>query len=166
MTNFFRLSGIVALCALLFYTPGLSAKELRGRLGVGATGQLRNGISAASVKIQRSNTFAIGAVVGAKFSDSDSGYGVGVKVYRIVFDEPQLNFYVSAMAALLNNEVAGTSYGGFQLDGTFGSEFHFTGMESIGFSFEFGISANKIQENFTLESVGDHFVTAAIHFYL
>jgi len=162
-------TGLICLLTCLCLAHGMRsshAANLQGRLGLGATQQLKNGLPAISLKIQRSPVYALGALLAVKFSDQENGYGAGLKIYRIIFDEPQLNFYLAGTAAILNQEIGGVASNGFQFDGAFGSEFHFTGIESLGFSFEFGLSANNINENFSIEIFGDHFITAAIHFYL
>ena len=157
------------LLFLMLALPNLvMGADLRGRLGVGATNQLANGLPALSLKIQQSKTFALGGVLGFKSDEDKTLYGAGIKFYRIIFDEPQLNFYLSGLFASQNyldeNEKTKT---GFQFDGTLGSEFHFSGLESIGFSFEFGVSARKTSESGTsFETLGDQFVKAAVHFYL
>ena len=69
------------------------------------------------------------------------------------------------MGALIKEKNGSVDESGFQFDLTFGSEFHFTGLNSLGFSFEFGISMNKM-DTFIVETVGHHFITAGIHFYL
>ena len=55
---------------------------------------------------------------------------------------------------------------GYQVDGTLGSEFSFQGLESLGFSFEFGISFNKYQGESRIQTIGVNFIQSAIHFYL
>jgi hypothetical protein len=142
------------------------AKDVTGRLGIGMSNELINGVPALSMKMQKSPLYAFGLIGGFNFADNDGGYGAGAKFYRVLLDEPQLNFYMSGMGALINKKAGGASTSGFQLDGTLGTEFHFVGMESIGFSFEFGLSANKLQNNFKFQTVGNHIVTAAVHFYL
>ena len=154
----------------LLLLPGLSkATDLRGRLGLGATNQLANGLPALSLKIQQSKTFAIGGVLGFKSDQDKTLYGAGVKFYRIIFDEPQLNFYMAGLLATQKYSVSDTkTKGGYQIDGTLGSEFHFSGLESIGFSFEFGVSARNAnsQRGTSFETLGDQFLKAAVHFYL
>ena len=138
-------------------------------MGVGASNQLANGLPALSLKIQQSKTFALGGVLGFKSDEDHTLYGVGLKFYRIIFDEPQLNFYMAGLLAsenYLDDEDKVKS--GYQIDGTLGTEFHFSGLESMGFSFEFGISARNADKDggTSLETLGDQFVKAAVHFYL
>ena len=91
---------------------------------------------------------------------------LGLKVYRNLFDEPQLTFYTSLLAAIIKERTAVGDDEGFQFDLTVGSEFSFAGLHSLGFSFETGISFNKINSEFAIETVGYHFITAGILFYL
>lgn len=143
--------------------------DLRGRMGVGLSNQLANEIPAISMKIQQSKTFALGGILGFKSDQDNTLYGAGVKLYRIIFDEPQLNFYMAGLLATetyLDDEKKSQS--GFQLDGTMGSEFHFQGLESLGFSLEFGLSVRKADDSggTTFQTLGDQFLKAAVHFYL
>ena len=157
------------LLILAILLPGIaSASDLRGRLGVGFTNQLANDIPAVSLKVQQTKTFSVGALLGFKSDQDNTIYGAGIKLYRIIFDEPQLNFYLAGLLAAENyvnqkNEVVG----GYQMDGTLGSEFHFQGLESLGFSLEFGVSVRNADESGTsFQTLGDSLVKAAVHFYL
>lgn len=140
------------------------SRERLGRLGVGFTNQLKVDAPALSVKVLKTSTFALGAAL-AYDSDDDGGMGLGVKLYRLIFDEPNLNFYSSLLLAYLNDSTDGSDQTGFQSDMTLGTEFSFQGLESIGFSFEFGVSINKLEE-VRIQTTGNHFVTAGVHFYL
>jgi len=155
---------------LLLSLPSLSwAADLRGRLGVGASNQLANSIPAISFKVQQSKTFALGGLLGFKSDQDNTLYGGGVKLYRIIFDEPQLNFYLAGLFAAQNYlDEDNKTKSGYQIDGTLGSEFHFSGLESIGFSFEFGVSARNVNPSgsLSLQTLADQFVKAAVHFYL
>lgn len=137
------------------------------RLGLGFSNQLAVDIPAISFKIQKSSAFALGGMFAYSSNNDGGGYAAGLKIYRIFFDEPFLNFYGSILGALLNKNVLGQSSAdsGFQFDFTLGSEFTFRGIESLGFSLEFGLSLNKLKD-FVAETVGDHFIKAGVHFYL
>ena len=111
----------------------------------------------------------MGALLGFKSDEDQTLYGAVLKLYRIIFDEPQLNFYLAGLLASENyvnskNKVES----GFQVDGTLGSEFHFSGLESLGFSLEFGLSVRKAddQGGTSFQTLGDNFLKAAVHFYL
>ncbi len=157
----------VLLSLGLFLTASNHAMALEktNRLGVGMANQLKNDFPSFSFKIQKNRSFAYGGLIGLSTDQTSGGYGVGLKLYRNIFDEPQLNFYMAGMGAMLSNKIAGTSYSGFQFDLSFGSEFHFAGLNSLGFSFEFGVSASKKKE-FVFQTLGNHFIVSGIHFYL
>lgn len=163
MTKFF-------VFLLAIFSLEATSADLRGRMGVGATNQLANEIPAISLKVQQSKTFALGGLLGFRSNQDETLYGAGVKFYRIIFDEPQLNFYMAGLLATLNyvDEKDDKVKSGYQIDGTLGTEFHFQGLESIGFSFEFGISARNADadKGTSIETLGDQFLKAAVHFYL
>ena len=162
--NFLRITLLFLLIAPLF--PANSAMH-RGRLGLGFSNQLTNDITALSFKLQKSPGFAMGGLLGISNNDEGGGYGAGLKIYKIIFDEPNLNFYGSVMGALLKENVVGSTVSntGFQFDFTFGSEFTFKGIESLGFSIEFGLSLYKLTD-FVIETLGNNFIKAGVHFYL
>ncbi|MBP9681517.1 MAG: hypothetical protein KBD76_08940 [Bacteriovorax sp.] len=151
----------------VFFTLSSSSFALDkiGRMGVGMTNQLKNDFPAISIKMQKNRSFALGSIIGFSSDKTNGGYGVGLKLYRNIFDEPQLNFYFATMGALLSNKMNTSTYSGFQFDLSFGSEFHFVGLNSLGFSFEFGASAFRKRE-FAFQTLGNNFVVSAIHFYL
>lgn len=159
------------ILVLLVISSNLAfSADLRGRMGIGATNQLANEIPAISFKVQKSKTFALGGLVGFKSDQDNTLYGAGIKFYRIIFDEPQLNFYLAGLFATETylDEEKDDVKSGFQIDGTMGTEFHFSGLESIGFSFEFGLSARNVdaKRGTSFETLGDQFLKAAVHFYL
>lgn len=151
-------------------STSVSAADLRGRMGIGASNQLANDVPALSLKVQQTKTFALGGILGFKSNQDHTLYGAGLKLYRIIFDEPQLNFYMAGLFATQNylDEKKDKVKSGYQLDGTLGTEFHFQGLESIGFSFEFGVSVRNTDADrgTSFETLGDQFVKAAVHFYL
>jgi hypothetical protein len=151
---------------LLLNAPATQAMERFARLGVGFTNQLRNDLPAISFKIQRSKSFALGGQFAYSNDETKGGYAAGLKLYRNLFDEPHLTFYGSVLAAVISrNRSASESVSGFQFDFTLGSEFSFPGLDSLGFSVEFGASLNKL-DDFVVETVGDSFLVSAVHFYL
>ncbi len=135
------------------------------KLGIGASNQLINNFPAISLKLQKTRSTAVGVLLNLSTEENGGGYGAGLKYYKIIFDEPSLNFYASSLLALINQTNIGEDHTGFQVDLTLGSEFHFPSLESIGFSFEFGVSLSKL-DDFTIKTVGYHVVKAGVHFYL
>jgi len=159
--------GLFVVFTLLVFPFEGQTRDLSGRLGIGMADHFLNGIPAVSFKLQRSSNYAIGALLGLRFSTDDSGgYAGGIKFYRMIFDEPNLNFYSMGALSLINVKSKTSSETGFQGDLGLGCEFHFNGLESLGFSFEFGVTLKRIYDEFTLESFGRNLIKAAVHFYL
>lgn len=150
------------LCLFIFNISSVYSLNLTGRLGMGMSNQLANGLPAISFKVQNSASSGYGGLIALDSNTDNTDYGIGLKGYRLLFDEPHLNFYFSGMGALLKKN----DQSGYQIDGTMGSEFHIPGIESIGFSFEFGLSFNKVENKRHFETAGYQFVTAGVHFYL
>jgi hypothetical protein len=153
------------VCIYIFCAQSGYAFDKTNRLGLGASTELQTNFPALSFKMQKNKTFAFGGLLGVSSDAQNGGQGVGIKLYRNIFDEPQLNFYMAGMGAFLNNKVNSTSYSGFQFDLSFGSEFHFSGLNSLGLSFEFGVSAYKLN-NFIFRTLGNNFFVSSVHFYL
>lgn len=155
---------MVLIVGLALTTPA-QAMERIGRLGLGFTNQMANDIPSISFKLQRSKSFAFGGLFGYSNSDNGGGTSAAIKLYRNFFDEPHLTFFGSLLGGMISRKTNGVSESGFQVDLTLGSEFSFPGLESLGFSVEFGASFNKIND-FVVETVGDSFLVSSVHFYL
>lgn len=164
MSSFYRQA---IVCFLLFFSVSLKiqAMERDGRLGVGFANQMANSLPSISFKLQKGKAFAFGGQIGYSNSDNGGGTAAAVKLYRNFFDEPHLTFFGSVLGGIISRKANGISESGFQTDITLGSEFSFPGLESLGFSLEFGLSFNKIND-FVVETVGNNFVVSAVHFYL
>jgi hypothetical protein len=154
------------LLVLLLTSSSAWALNKSGRMGLGLSNQLVNDLPALSLKIQQNRYFAIGGLLAFRSNEDNTLYGAGLRVYRMIFEEDLLNFYMAGTLASLSYEENNKAKSGYQFDGTMGTEFHIQGIESIGFSFEFGISYNKGPEGRSLETLGNNFLKSAVHFYL
>lgn len=138
-----------------------------GRLGVGMTNELANGVPAISFKVRKNKDFALGAIAGYRSNPDNRDYGFGGKVFSTIYDEANLNFYSALMLAFSTyRDENDDSESAIQFNGVLGSEFHFTGLESLGFSFEFGLSLYKDASGSNISTLGNSFLNAAIHFYI
>ena len=138
-----------------------------GRLGVGMANQLVTNTPTLSMKLQRNRSSALGGIFGLDSSSEGSFYALGLKYYRLIYEEPQLNFYSAFSGAFFTYEnTAGDSDAGNQFDGVFGTEFSFQGLESVGFSFEFGMRYYNYEDETHIATTGYNFISSAIHFYL
>jgi hypothetical protein len=144
------------------------AASLVGRLGVGMSDQLVTGMKTISLKLQQNRSTAIGGIFGIDNSEDGSFYAVGLRYYRFIYEEPQLNFYSAFSGSMFtyNNTTDDKTESGYQVDGLFGSEFNFQGLESVGFSFEFGGSLYNYDSKTHIATAGYNFIKSAIHFYL
>lgn len=159
------ISTIFALFIVQLFTNSAVATERIGRLGVGITNNTQNNITALSIKLQRSKSFAYSSYLGLDSSDT-GGWIAGLKFYRNLFEEPQLSFYTFGAIALINQKSTdNSSKNGFEIDLGLGSEFSFAGLESLGFSADFGVSLTKI-DTFTIKTQGSKYIIGSVHFYL
>lgn len=156
----------ILVAALLLTSLPSFAMSLTGRLGLGTTNQVVTGIDALSVKLQRNRSVALSGIFGLRNSSDSSNYAVGGKIYRIIYDEPQLNFYSALSGITFTYQNEGSTENGYQFDAGLGAEFALQGLESIGFSFEFGMGINKYNGTSNIQTNGHHVMTSAIHFYL
>jgi len=149
---------------LLFLAATAAAESKSGHLGVGVSNQLANNLPAFSLKLQRTANFGF-AVLGNFSTDKDSGgHGFALKMMRTIFEEPQLNFYAGLLLGHVARKEAKTYVvKGVQVDATLGTEFYLTGLSSIGFSFEMGVSAVK-RDHLIVKTAGDVFLAA--YFYI
>ncbi len=154
------------LLVLLLTSSPVWALNKTGRMGVGLSNQLVNDLPALSLKIQQNRYFALGGLLGFRSNEDYTIYGAGLRVFRTIFEEDLLNFYMAGTLVSLSYEENNKAKSGYQFDGTLGTEFHFERIESIGFSFEFGLSYNKGPEGRNFETLGNNFLKAAVHFYL
>ena len=156
-----------------FITPSSWAVDRYNRLGLGVSNELNIDVPAVSLKFQKSNSFALGVLVGFNSSKQQGKVGSGIKLYRNILREPQLYFYSSLLGAFVSekfqkkDEDTIDSRSGLQVNLTLGTEFSFAGLDSIGFSMETGISFNKF-DTLVTKTAGRRsaFLISAMHFYL
>ncbi len=157
---------IIVFIAVFTFSTSSFAMSLLGRLGLGTTNQVVTGIDALSIKLQRNRSVAISGIFGLNNSSDTSNYALGAKIYRLIYDEPQLNFYSALSAITFTYQNDGDRLSGYQVDAGLGTEFSMQGLESIGFSFEFGMGMNKYNGGSNIQTYGHHIMSSAVHFYL
>jgi hypothetical protein len=142
------------------------AKDQHGKLGLGYNAQFANatatgGVPAVSLKYGITRDIAAEGLVGVATS-TPSNSVVGIKFFKNLFYETNLNFYFMLGGGILsaNNRSGGEFLGGF------GAEFFIPGIESLGFSVETGGTLENISTGtFILKTMGISFLEAGIHFY-
>lgn len=157
----------ILILTLLFLTLNSNAASNYGRLGLGMTNELANGVPALSMKVRKNKTFSIGGIAGIRSNPDNKDYGFGLKIYNNIYDETNLIFYSALLlAATTYQDDQNESKSSFQVNAVLGSEFFFPNLESLGFSFEFGLSSYKDESGSNLSTLGNHFLKAGIHFYI
>ena len=142
------------------------SKELTNRLGVGYSEQFSEPLPSITLRYYPDAKLGLGAALGVDTKEDESKFGFMVRLYRIIFTEDNLNFYMGTGAGLISVEEPGQdSNSGFELIGFCGAEFFLTGLENLGFSFEAGIGVTSIDSETRFRTIGDHPVRAGITFY-
>ena len=133
---------------------------MEGRLGLGYNAEFANSIPGISIKYALTHDIAAEGVVGVA-TTSPINTAMGVKLFKNLFYETNLNFYTMVGGGLVNaNSVAGAEF-----LGGFGAEFFIPGLESLGFAIETGGSLDNLSGSFVLRTLGVSFLNAGIHFY-
>lgn len=150
------------------YTFQANAASRMGRLGIGMSNHLPVEMQTLSVKLQRNRSTALGGSFGLDSSSEGSNYALGLKIYKNIYEEPQLNFYSSGSLNIFTYEDVDEdkTKQGYLVDATFGAEFSFQGLESLGLSFEFGLGLSQHNGESHFQTVGYNVLKSAIHFYL
>lgn len=153
------------LLGLLLAFAGESWAESKvGHLGVGISNQLANDLPAFSLKLQRTPQYAFSLLANCSTSKDNGGAGLALKLNRTIFEEPQISFYGSFLVGHVSHKVNKRyQIRGVQIDSTLGAEFSFTGLSSIGFSFEIGLRAVK-EDHVVVQTAGD--ILLAAYFYI
>lgn len=151
--------------ACLSWSAPTHARDMQGRLGIGYNNQFENsaapnGVPGISVKYGLTRDIAAAGIVGVS-TGSPSNSVVGIKLFKNIFYETNLNFYFVIGGGL----VSASGRSGSQLLTGFGAEFFIPGIESLGFSFETGASLDNLSGSFDLKTMGVSFLNGGIHFY-
>lgn len=142
-----------------------SGRELEGRLGLGYNSQFSNTsaqqrVPGVSIKYGLTREIAVEGVVGLATS-SPSNTVAGIKFFKNLFYETNLNFYSMLGGAVLS----ANGRSGAEFLAGFGVEFFIPGLESLGFAVETGGSFDNLSGSFVLKTMGVSFLDAGIHFY-
>ena len=144
------------------------AKELFGHMGLGYNAQFANtnqtnGVPAISLKYGIAPRAMI-EIVGGFYSGGDGSGVFGLKYMPTLRAESYANFYFLLGVGLVSaNHRSGTEF-----LGGLGAEFFIPGVDSVGISFEAGMSAENITAasgSYVLKTFGVSFINAGMHYY-
>ncbi|MCB0394793.1 MAG: organic solvent tolerance protein [Bdellovibrionales bacterium] len=150
---------------ITFAQTTVQAKELTNRLGVGYSNEMSVDLPSIAAQYYPSPELGLSAALGVETGDDLSNFGLLIKVYRIIFPEDHMNFYMGAGAGLLSTKVDDDNESGFELSGFVGGEFFIPGIDSLGFSFEGGIGIVSLSSGVEFRTIGHHPLQAGMIFY-
>ena len=158
---------ILAVLLISVVLPGFAnAKDLSNRIGIGYKNQFTSEMPGVAAQYYPSADLGLSAALGVDTQKDNSKFGMMVKLYRVIFNEDNLNFYMGAGTGLISQQTqAQTSESGFELNGFGGAEFFFTGLDSLGFTFEAGISITSLSSGVRFRTYGDSPLRAGMIFY-
>ncbi|MBN8541587.1 MAG: organic solvent tolerance protein [Deltaproteobacteria bacterium] len=156
------LIGLVSFVAL---PQNAEAKDLSNRLGLGFKNQSSTELPGIAVQYWPGADLGLSASLGIDTQTNNSKFGAMLKLYRVIFPEDNLNFYLGAGAGILSLETAGNNESGFELMGFAGVEAFLAGLENVGFNFEFGTAITSISSGTRFRTLGDSPVRAGVTFY-
>ena len=150
---------------LLSSTPA-AARDMQGRFGLGYNSEFSNSTSTnrvpgVSIKYGLTRDIAAEVIAGIDTSGPNSDSVTGIKFFKNIFYETNLNFYFMMGAGIVS--ALGKSGGDFL--GGFGAEFFIPGIDSLGLAFETGGAFGNITGSFAVRTLGVSFLDAGIHFY-
>ncbi|WP_413294080.1 organic solvent tolerance protein [Bdellovibrio sp. HCB185ZH] len=162
---------VVAVVFAFLASVGVAeAKDLTNRLGVGVKSHSTLDLPELAVVYNPSTELQISGGLGIDTEKDKSKFAATAGVRRIVFKEQNMNFYMGGTLGLVNWEEFNTTtaknekQSGFELDAVFGGEFFFSGLESLGFTFEGGVGVISA-DNVRFRTIADSPFRAGIIFY-
>lgn len=156
---------LLVISASFCFATSAYGVDLANRLGVGYSNQLSADLPSITARYYPNAQTGMSLAVGVNTETNDSRFGLLAKLYRIIFTENNMNFYVGGGAGLISTEVAGQNNSGFELMGFLGGEFFFTGLESLGFTFEAGVGIRSDSNGTLFRTIGDHPLRGGMIFY-
>jgi len=160
--------------AISFSTTS-QAKDMTSRLGIGYSDSFSvSTLPSIAVKYYPSQDLALSAALGIDTNSTNSAtgnsnFGAGVKLYKTIFPEDNMNFYMGAGAGLVSISPtaggSGTTNSGFEMSGFFGAEFFIPGIDSLGINFQAGIGVTSLSTGVRFRTIGEHPLKAGMYFY-
>lgn len=156
------------------FSTTVLATDMTSRLGVGYSNFMSVGdMPSLAVKYYPSEQLALSAALGIDTStensnsSGNSNFGFNVGVYKTIFPEENMNFFMGANAGLVSSKPisSGDSSSGFELAGFIGAEFFVPGIESLGFNIMAGIGVTSTSAGVRFKTIGYSPLHAGMYFY-
>lgn len=156
---------VITAATVLGFATASSAKDLSSRLGIGYSDQFSESLPSVGIKYWPDAKLGFGAALGIDTEKDNSRFGFMARLYRVIFTEENLNFYMGTGGGVLSIEEAGDTDSGFEITGFFGSEFFLPGLENLGITFEAGVGVTSVSSEVRFRTFGDSPIRAGMTFY-
>jgi hypothetical protein len=157
----------ILLIIILVSTSNVAAKDLLGLIGVGFNSQLSpRDITSISIKYWAGSKLCLQGMLGFQLTDDVDEFDIGGKALYVIKSEQNMNVYAGGGLGIANiDQDAGGSDTAFSLSGVLGVEYFFSGLPNLGFSTELGLMFLDYDNEDSVGSDADTFLTAGIHYY-
>ncbi len=156
---------IFAFALILVVGALVQAKPMPQRLGVGIKDNTADSIPSLAAIYNLNSDFAFTGGLGFDTKKDYSAFQAGVGMRHVIFHENNLHFYTGGQFAIVNTDnPADGKQSGFDVRFVLGTEFFFSSLENVGFSFEGGLGLSSLKET-RVRTVADGPLKAGILFY-
>lgn len=167
MTRFLKYSFLSL--GLLLASGSVQAKDLTNRLGLGYADPFSLDMPSIHARYWPSARYGFSASLGVDTEEDASRFGLMGKLYKVIFTEDNMNFYMgTGLGIISREETSGSSVDsdtGYELSAFVGAEFFLPGLDSLSFSFEAGAGVTSIDSEVRFRTIGDSPLTAGMVFY-
>jgi hypothetical protein len=158
-----RLTAVVLLASAAWPAWG---KDLQDRLGFGLSFQSFHDTTSLSLRYCPTNYVIANFLFGFNTDSSEKSTTIGVKLYRHLILEENMNFSAGIGGFILSQRhpSSGNQDTGVEFDALLGGEFFLQGLPHLGFQFEAGLALQSVQ-TVVFRTIGGGFAGAGIHYY-
>lgn len=158
-------TALIFATLLLVFGEIAFAKDMVHRFGLGVKNNTSENLPSLATVYFFAPDLAFTGGVGLDTQKNYSKFQLHGGVRKIVFSEPNLNFYTGAQVGVVNYEdPLNGKQSGFELLGIFGTEFFLTGLENLGFTFEGGFGVASLKD-VRFRTIADDPFRAGLIFY-
>lgn len=156
---------VVCFVVTMSVSPKALSKEMPQRLGVGIKDNTSDSVPSLAIVYNLNGLTAVTGSLGVDTKKDYSKFQVNGGIRHIIFHENQLHFYAGGQLGLVTLETPAEGKNtGFEANVILGTEFFFTGLENVGFSFEGGIGLSTVSHT-RIRTIADNPLKAGLIFY-
>jgi len=141
------------------------SKPMPQRLGLGIKNNTAQSIPSLAIVYNINNDMALTGGFGFDSRRDYSTSQVNIGIRHAIFHETNLHFYGGGQAAIVSYEdPTNGKKSGFEANLVLGTEFFFSGLENVGFTFEGGLGLSTVY-NTRVRTLALHPLEAGLIFY-